>query len=297
MLATLADQPFDRPGWVYEEKYDGIRLLAMRERGDVKLWSRNLIDNTARFAPIAEGVTRLPGGDLILDGEAVTFDEHDVSRFQLLHGRGSLAFAVFDCLMRDGVDLISRPLNERRHALEAIIPAQGGMLMRSRRLTGDGFSAYRHAQEHDWEGIIAKDESSPYQPGRRSRSWLKVKVRKEAEFVIGGFSAPKKSRQEFGALLVGLFDGPKLRYAGKVGTGFTAKTLAELGAKLRALATESSPFSDAPRMRDATWVSPQLVAQLAFHEWTGDGKLRHPAFLGLRTDKSPAEITWAIKET
>jgi bifunctional non-homologous end joining protein LigD len=170
------------------------------------------------------------------------------------------------------------------------------VLRRSRVLELDGLAAYRHAVEHGWEGILAKDAASRYEPGKRSRAWLKVKVRKESELVIGGFTAPKGSREDFGALLVGLFDGGRLRYCGKVGTGFTAKTLRELSAKLKELVVAQPPFVDVPKLRDATWVKPQLVAQLAFHEWTGDGKLRHPAFLGLRDDKAAEDCTWESRE-
>lgn len=159
----------------------------------------------------------------------------------------------------------------------------------------DGRAAYRKAKRLGWEGIIAKDEGSPYEPGTRSRFWRKVKVRKESEFVIGGFTAPKGSRQHLGALLVGLYDGPQLRYVGKIGTGFTQETLEMLSQKLERLRTKKSPF-DPPPIRDATWVRPKLVAQLVYAEWTADGKLRQPAFLGLRTDKDPSECTWSKRE-
>jgi bifunctional non-homologous end joining protein LigD len=297
MLATLADAPFHRDGWVYEEKYDGIRAVAYRDRGGVKLLSRNLIDRTSGFPHVAAALEKLPGKDFVLDGELVTLDEQGVSRFQLWQQGGSVRFAVFDCLKSDGESLLDRPLLERRTALDALVPARGaGPLLRARRLPDDGFGAYRMAKENGWEGIIAKDAASLYEPGRRSPSWLKVKIRKESEFVVGGFTAPQRSRTHFGALLVGLYDGEALRYCGKVGTGFTAQLLDTLGAKLRALALKEPPFAEVPRFRDVTWVRPKLVAQLAFHEWTGDGKLRHPAFLGLRDDKEPRECLWSERE-
>jgi bifunctional non-homologous end joining protein LigD len=168
--------------------------------------------------------------------------------------------------------------------------------MPSRQLRGDGTAALATAREKGWEGVIAKERGSVYEPGERSRAWRKVKVRGESEFVIGGYTPPQGARAEFGALLVGLFDGPRLRFVGKVGTGYTQDTLRDLGAKLRGLRRADPPFDPAPRMKDATWVRPELVAQLAYQEWTADGKLRQPAFLGLRADKKPREVTWQGRE-
>ncbi len=298
MLATLAPTVPSGSQWVFEEKYDGIRALAYREKGTVRLWSRNELDLTAGFPDVAAAVAALPDGDLVLDGELVVFDPKGVSRFQLLQRRGSgarSAYAVFDLLERDGRSLLKRPLYERRAALEQLIE-DAGPLRLSRRLTRDGAKAYAMAQKRAWEGIIAKDEASVYEPAARSRAWLKVKVRKQSEFVIGGYTAPAGSRLHLGALLVGLYDGSDLRYAGKVGSGYTGGSLAELAALLAPLGSEKSPFSDAPRMKDATWMKPKLVAQLAFAEWTADAKLRQPVFLGLRRDKSPRECRWDERE-
>jgi bifunctional non-homologous end joining protein LigD len=298
MLATLASAVPSGPQWTFEEKYDGIRALAYRQNGKVRLWSRNLLDLTAGFPEVAAAVAALPGGDLVLDGELVVFDKKGVSRFQLLQRRGSGArtsYAVFDLLERDGATLLKKPLRERRAALEAVVPDRG-VLLRSRRIGKNGTAAYAMAKRKGWEGIIAKDESSIYQPGVRSRSWLKIKVRLESEFVIGGYTAPAGSRAHLGALLVGLYDGPKLRFTGKVGTGYTADTLAQLAGLLEPLRTEKPPFADPPRIKDATWVKPKLVAQIAFAEWTADDKLRQPVFLGLRPDKSARECRWDERE-
>jgi bifunctional non-homologous end joining protein LigD len=301
MLATLSPSIVEGPEWVFEEKYDGIRAVAGRERGRVKVWSRMLQDLTGGFPHVVAAVEALGDGDLIVDGELVALDEKGVSRFQLLQRRGTAGasptrYAVFDLLEQDGRSLMARPLSERRAALEMLLGRRTSPLFISRRLIRDGKAAYREAKRLGWEGIIAKDERSPYQPGVRSPFWRKVKVRKESEFVIGGYTSPKGGRQHLGALLVGLYDGPKLRYVGKVGTGFTQDTLAMLASKLEKLRTDESPFDPAPRMRDATWVRPKLVAQLAYAEWTADGKLRQPAFLGLRTDKDPSECTWRDRE-
>jgi bifunctional non-homologous end joining protein LigD len=300
MLATLSPGIVEGPDWVFEEKYDGIRAVAGRDRG-VKIWSRMLQDLTGGFPHIVAAVEALGNADLIIDGELVALDPKGVSRFQLLQRRGTAGasptrYAVFDLLVLDGRSLMSRPLSERRAALERLIGRRTAPLFVSRRLVRDGKAAYREAKRLGWEGIIAKDESSPYQPGVRSPYWRKVKVRKESEFVIGGYTQPKGGRQHLGALLVGLYDGPKLRYVGKVGTGFTQDTLAMLAGKLEKLRTEKSPFDPPPPIRDATWVRPKLVAQLAYAEWTADGKLRQPAFLGLRTDKDPSECTWRDRE-
>ncbi len=301
MLATLSPTVVEGSEWVFEEKYDGIRAVAGRERGRVRIWSRTLQDLTGGFPHVVAAVEALGNGDLLVDGELVALDPKSVSRFQLLQRRGTAGgsptrYAVFDLLEQDGRSLMARPLTERRAALETLISRRTPPVFISRRLVRDGKAAYREAKRLGWEGIIAKDERSPYQPGVRSPFWRKVKVRKESEFVIGGYTLPKGGRQHLGALLVGLYDGPKLRYVGKVGTGFTQDTLAVLASKLEKLRMDKSPFDPPPPMRDATWVRPRLVAQLVYAEWTADGKLRQPAFLGLRTDKDPSECTWRDRE-
>jgi bifunctional non-homologous end joining protein LigD len=296
MLATLVDEPFHLPGWVYEEKYDGIRIIAEKDGARVRLITRNLIDRTTDFAEIAAALAKLPAPTLLLDGEVVVFDPKGISRFQLFgaetHRRP--VYVVFDCLFARGRDLRTRPLAERRAVLDDEV-RPGGPLRLARRLASDGFKAFEAARERGLEGIVAKDAASVYETGRRSTAWRKVKVRAEEEFVIGGYTAPEGARAHFGAILIGAFDDGKLRYAGKVGTGFTARTLAALAQRFAALRRADSPFADAPRMRDATWVQPALVAQIGFMEKTGDGKLRHPVFLGLRDDKSPAEVRWSVQ--
>ena len=296
MLATLSRGVVTGPEWVFEEKYDGIRLLAFRDGARVRLFSRNLIDRTDSWPDVARAIAGLPGGDLVLDGEVFAFDKMRVSRFQLLQQRAHSTFAAFDLPVLGGRSLMRRPLTERREALESLLAGTKAPLRISRRLAGSGERAYAIAQERQWEGIIAKRIDSTYQPGVRSPDWLKVKVRHQSEFVIGGWTPPAGARSDFGALLVGLFDGERPRFTGKVGTGFTQATLAELGAKLVRLETKTAPFDPAPRLRDARWVRPRLVAQVAYAEWTADGKLRQPAFLGLRTDKDARECRWAERE-
>ncbi len=296
MLATLSKEVVEGPRWVFEEKYDGIRLIAHRTGSRVRLLSRNDIDRTSSFPQVALAIQALPDGDLVLDGEVFAYDRRRVSRFQLLPRRAHPTYAAFDLLQLEGRSLVRRPLRERRALLETLLGKPRPPLALSRRLPRDGKRAYEIARQRGWEGIIAKDEEAPYQPGLRSHAWLKVKVRHESEFVIGGFTAPGGAREHFGALLVGLFDGERLRYTGKVGTGFTGETLRMLARRFAKLRTKEPPFDPAPRIRGATWLRPELVTQIAYAEWTGDGKLRHPAFLGLRDDKSAKECVWRERE-
>jgi bifunctional non-homologous end joining protein LigD len=301
MLATLIAEPFDRPGWVNEEKYDGIRALAYRTGKRIRLFSRNLKESTAQFPEIAHVLSGLPGGDFVLDGEIVAFDRHDVTRFQILQRRAleegiKPVFAVFDCLELDGQPILKSPLRSRREAVETLLSANPGPLLVARRLSTNGFEAFKAARAKGWEGIIAKDDSSCYEPGKRSRHWLKIKCRKESEFVIGGYTAPEGHRHHLGALLVGLYDGRRLRFAGKVGTGYSEDVLADLAKKMAPLAARNSPFEPPPPESGVTWLRPKLVAQIAFAEWTQDGRLRQPSFLGLRDDKNPTDCQWRERE-
>ncbi len=290
MLATLVHEPFHRPGWIYEEKYDGYRILAYKVGARVRLLSRNMKDRTSTYGDVAEAVRALPSRTLLLDGEVVAFDRRGVSRFQLLQqGQARPAYAVFDCLYQDGRDLRREPLAARRRALESALRTRGPLRL-ARRLASNGLAAYRLAKRRGFEGIIAKDLGAPYVQGR-SGEWLKVKVRQEEEFVIGGYTAPGGARTRFGALLLGAHDRHgELRFVGKVGTGFTGQSLDSLYRTFQPLIRKTSPFVDPPRARGVTHLSPRLVAQVAFEEWTADWKLRQPAFLGLRNDKKPAEV-------
>ncbi len=289
MLATLTREPSHQEGWVYEEKYDGDRILAYKEGRQIRMLSRNMIDRKDRFPHIADAIRRLRPATLILDGEVVVFDHNNVSRFQLLQqGKGTPAYAVFDCLFRDGTDLRREPLSARRAALEQLIDSSKVLLL-SRRLASNGLEAFRIAKERGYEGLLAKDASSRYTAGR-SKAWLKVKVHQEDEFVIVGFTKPGGARKYLGALLLGAYHKGKLRFVGKVGTGFNADSLAMLHRKLQPLVRDQSPLSDQARERDAIFVSPDLVAQISYQEWTDDRKLRQPVFLGLRDDKSARDV-------
>jgi bifunctional non-homologous end joining protein LigD len=292
MLATRVDGPVHRRGWVYEEKYDGYRILAYKEGAKVTLLSRSGNDLTRRFADVAGAVAKLHARTAVLDGEVVAFDDDLVSRFQLLQqGKVPLLYAVFDCLWLDGRDLRREPLPVRRAAFERLIEGSD-RLFPSRRLAADGLVAHRQAVRSGYEGLLAKDPTAPYVSGR-TRRWLKVKVQREEEFVVGGFTAPAGTRSHLGALLLGAYAGRDLRYVGRVGTGFTQRMLAAVHALLRPLVRPSPPFVDPPRLRGVTWVEPRLVAQVSFQEWTHDRQLRAPVFLGLRDDKDPREVRLA----
>jgi bifunctional non-homologous end joining protein LigD len=291
MLATLVPNPFHKPNWVYEEKYDGIRILAYKEGQEISLITRNDVNRTNDFPKIATAISGLKASPLLLDGEVVIFDERGVSRFQLLQRRsGDAKYALFDCLFVNGRDLRSAPLNVRRENLESAVKF-GNVLLLSARLAENGFEAFRVSQRRGFEGVVAKDASSPYVEGR-SRYWLKVKVRQEEEFIIGGYTPPAGSRKHFGGLLLGAYEQGVLRYVGKVGTGFDETILGSLFRKFQPLKRQESPFVPPPRIKNATFLSPKLVAQISFTEWTRDGKLRQPVFLGLRQDKNPKEVVF-----
>ena len=289
MLATLVPESFDRPGWAYEEKYDGDRILAYKEDNRVRLLSRNEKDRTDKFPRIAAAIRALKPVTLLLDGEVVIFDRKGISRFQLLQqNRGDPVYAIFDCLFHEGKDLRHEPLSTRRAVMERSI-GLSKLLLPSRRLATNGLHAFRIAQRRGYEGLVAKDLSSPYVEAR-STKWLKVKVHQEDEFVIAGFTRPAGSRQYFGALLLGAYDQHGLRYVGKVGTGFDQKTLAALYRKFRPFVRSRPALWDPPRQKGVVFLAPRLVAQISFQEWTADRKLRQPVFLGLRDDKPPQDV-------
>ena len=289
MLATLADEPFSNPDWIFEEKYDGVRILAYKKGDSVSLISRNAIDRTARYPHIAAAIGKLKPQTLALDGEIVVFDSKHVSRFELLQQKkGTPRYAVFDLLYANGLDFRAEPLSIRRKALEETVTASDCILL-SARLASDGLKAFQIASKRGMEGIVAKNLSSRYSESR-STQWLKVKAHMEDEFVIGGFTAPSGSRNYFGALLLGEYSHGELRYAGKVGTGFDEKTLGALYRKFPGLSRKESPFSGEVRERGAKFLSPRLVAQIAYTERTRDGKLRHPVYLGLRDDKKAKDV-------
>jgi bifunctional non-homologous end joining protein LigD len=289
MLATLVSEPFHDPGWVYEEKYDGIRILAYKEGSQVTLLSRNDKDRTASFPAIARSLGALRPTTLLLDGEVISLDRHKISRFQLLQrGIGRARYAVFDCLYVGGRDLRDEPLSRRRAELERSVHESDELIL-SRRLSANGLEAFRAAKQRGYEGLVTKRLASAYIEGR-SREWLKVKVNQEDEFIILGYTEPSGSREYFGALLLGAHKNGKLQYVGRVGTGFPRDILASLYRQFQPLKRKQPPVQDLPRTQRATFLSPKLVAQISYTEWTKDGRLRHPVFLGLRDDKDSKEV-------
>ena len=287
MKAVLtADRP-SGPEWVFERKLDGIRCLAVKDGGRTRLYSRNELSLNDRYPAIADALDADPADGFVIDGEAVAFVG---GRDRFGGGEGSeLFYYVFDVLVADGRDVRKLPLEERRQVLEGVL-RWSHPLRTTEQMTGDGAALLAEACGDGWEGLIAKRLGTPY-VSTRSRDWLKLKCTRAQELVIGGFTAPRGSRTDLGALLVGHFDGDRLRYAGKVGTGFTHATLRELAGKLAPLVRDTSPFEAEKGIpRAATWVEPELVAQIAFMEWTPDGRLRHPSFLGLRIDKAAREV-------
>lgn len=304
MLATLVDEPFDDPDWLFEIKWDGYRAICtVHEDGKMELVSRNGLDLLKKFpemSALANAWNTLP---VVVDGEIVSLDSRGRSSFQRLQEaltsrrsgagkskRASLTFAAFDLLYADGKDLRKKPLEERKTLLERAI-AGDGVVLYSKHVIGKGCALFAQAEKQQLEGIIGKRRDAPYLE-RRTRDWVKIKAQLMQECVIGGYTEPRGSRTGFGALLLGLYDGKNLHYVGHVGTGFNAKLLQSLTADLKKIERKTSPF--ASRVDSNTkphWVEPKMVAQIRFTEWTRDGYLRQPAFLGLRFDKKPKECT------
>ena len=300
-LATLVDTAPEGAGWVHEIKYDGYRLLARKDGERVRLLTRSGKDWTARFPGIARAVAALPAERLLIDGEAVVFDEGGVSRFQLLQNAldaehaGTAGYVVFDCLHHDGRDLRPAPLLERKAALERLVGrAKGGLVRYSAHVVSRGRAFHAAACAKGLEGIVSKRAQARY-VSARTRDWVKVKCAKSQEFAIVGWTDPQGARTGFGALLLGVAaEGRKgLRFAGRVGTGFTDASLRDLRARMRGIERSEPSVVDPPRGADARgvhWLEPRLVCQVRFTEWTQDGLLRHPAFEGLREDKPVKDV-------
>jgi bifunctional non-homologous end joining protein LigD len=299
MLASLGGAPLHDPDLVYEPKYDGIRAIAeIAPRGaTVKLWSRLGNDKAREFPGIVSALrqwARRRTTPLVLDGEIVALDSsgNPVGFQHLQRGANDCAYVCFDILRDGATDFRGRPLAERRKSLERLLPGTSTSIIRiSEIVFGDGRELHERAVAGGWEGLIAKKAASLYHSGKRTPDWRKIKILSEQEFVVAGWTEPRQTRMYLGALVLGVHDNGNLLYAGRVGTGFDDRELAKLIKLLKPIETRTSPLSNAPRTNEKThWVKPTLVAQVRFTEWTADGSLRHPVYLGLRDDKDADEV-------
>jgi len=310
MKPRVVETPPTAGDWIYELKFDGIRLIAVRTGKKVSLLSRNKNELAGRFPEIAEAVKSLPARECVIDGEVVALDEEGRSSFQLLQARemegrkSPVYFYAFDLLQLDGKSLIGLPLEARKNVLEKLCADAGDPIRYSGVIGLDAKTLLDEVKHRGLEGIVGKRRASVYEPGRRSGAWIKLKCVNEQEFVIGGYTPPQGSRKHFGAILVGYYENKKLVFAGKVGTGFTVEWLSILHKKFRAEERSDCPFVDLPSkqngqwvlgitpsmMRKMHWVNPVFVCEIKFAEWTRDGKLRAPVFLGLREDKKASDV-------
>ena len=304
-LATLTEIRFSDPDWIFERKFDGMRCLAFRDGDQVRLLSRNRQPLNGTYPELVDALAAQHTTRFVVDGEVVAFEGRRTS-FARLQGRLGITdptvsrasrirvfYYVFDLLHLDGKSTVDVPLIWRKRLLRGAIDFTGPLRNTPHRIE-DGIAAYRRACERGDEGVIAKLADSKYD-GRRSPNWLKFKCVRDQGFVVGGYTSPKGSRIELGALLIGYYDDGDLVYAGKVGTGFDEATLRSLHERLSGIERDATPFTRGlVREREARWVRPELVAQIGFTEWTRDGKLRHPRYQGLRTDKEPGDV---VRET
>lgn len=296
MLAVLGNEPFNRNGWIFENKWDGFRAIAQIEKGKVLLYSRNGLSFNERFASIVEELSNLPVVSAVLDGEVVILDKKGKSQFQMMQNyqrqkQGNLFYYVFDLIYLNGYDLRKLELIKRKALLEKIIEAHDSPHIRfSEHVEEKGIPFFKKALKKHSEGVMAKRSDSTYQM-RRSDDWVKIKTHLRQEVVIGGYTQPKGSRQKFGALLVGVYEGKALKFIGRVGGGFNQKLLSEVYSQMQPLIQSDSPFINPPKPREnITWLKPKLVCEVSFAEWTSENILRQPIFKGMRVDKVAKDV-------
>lgn len=294
MLAKLTDAPFDGEDWIYELKWDGYRAIAEVNEEEINLYSRNGNSYKQKYKPIVQGLKEL-GHQALLDGEIVVLNQEGKPDFQLLQNymtnkKDTLRYYVFDLLYLNGYEMFDLPLVERKNLLKEIVTDIPKVIY-SDHITGDGISFFKVAQENSMEGIVAKRADSRYHRGKRSNEWLKIKTSMRQEAVIGGFTAPRGSREKFGALVLGVYKNKKLHYIGHTGGGFNSDSLKLVMKKLAFLIRNKSPFEEKIRTNSpVTWVEPKLVCEVSFSEWTVEGNMRHPIFQGMREDKTAIEV-------
>jgi bifunctional non-homologous end joining protein LigD len=301
MLATLVDDPFSNPEWIFETKWDGFRAVCFVKNGSARFVSRNHLDMTHQYPELGDVGKQIDAKEAILDGEIVALDRDGMPRFQLLQprvgrkkksdieallGKAKIVYFAFDLLYVDGYDLTSCSVVERKAALERILrPAS--FIKFSEHIISDGEAFFAQIEKFKLEGMMAKRAVSPYVQ-RRSADWLKVKTVERSEVVVAGYTAPRGSRSHFGALVVGLFRDKQLHYVAHIGGGFNQRTLEKIYKLMQPLKVKKSAFVDPPKTNELVqWLKPRLVAEVKFSEWTADGRLRHPVFIGLREDKRP----------
>jgi bifunctional non-homologous end joining protein LigD len=303
MLATLVDEPFSNPEWIFETKWDGFRAVCFVENGRARFVSRNQLDMTHQYPELVDVGKQVDAKEAILDGEIVALDHDGMPRFQLLQprvgrkkktdieallGKAKIVYFVFDLLYVDGYDLTSCSVVERKAVLKSILRAATFMKF-SEHIVGDGEAFFAQIEKFHLEGMMAKRAASPYVQ-RRSSDWLKVKTVERSEVVVAGYTQPRGARSHFGALVVGLYRDGRLHYVAHVGGGFNERALEKIYKSMQPLRTKQSPFVDPPKTNEPVqWLKPKLVAEVKFSEWTADGHLRHPIFIGLREDKKPEQ--------
>jgi bifunctional non-homologous end joining protein LigD len=303
MLATLVAGPFDDPDWLFEVKWDGFRVEAVVDGASVRLWTRGEKDAADwYFGPFLEPPTWIAARDAVVDGEVIALDDQGEPDFALLQarikGRGTLGvptpfvYEVFDLLHLDGRSLLAEPLEERRRLLAGVLRADPRVRL-SEHIEADGLAFFEAARVRGLEGIMAKDRRAPYLPGKRTDRWQKIKIRPEQELVVGGWATGTGKAVDLGALLVGVYEDGPLRYAGKIGAGFTTAGRAELLAAIGALAADEPPFDPPPPKsvaRTAHWLRPELVIRAEFAGWTGDGLVRQASYKGIELEKDPRKV-------